>query len=85
MLPPTTLPMTTAQIVKETKKLLEIEEAHNLQSAGDGELPRESETGYTIDLSGKGVPKLPVEVIELIRDKVERCASVSPAWQRGIG
>ena len=67
-------PMTVAELVTYTKKELDADaERHaKLHAAGAVELPRESQTGATLDLSQKNLRALPVEVISLIRDKVER-------------
>ena len=69
-------PMTVSELVAFTKNELDadVERHAQLQATHPGELPRESHTGVTLDLSYKGVNALPVEVISLIRDKVERCA-----------
>lgn len=42
------------------------------QAADAGLLPTDSATGMTLDLSHKNIRALPVEVIGLIKDKVER-------------
>ena len=43
-----------------------------LQASGAGELLHESQTGVTLDLGHKNLRALPLEVIALIKDKVER-------------
>jgi len=64
----------TEELVEYTKRALE--ESAEKQRAGVGhpEVPPGwvSTAGDTLDLSNKGARKLPVEVIELIKDKVER-------------
>ena len=67
--------MTVPELVVFTKKELDAADADRLaklQAAGAGDLPRESQTGATLDLSHKNIHALPVEVIGLIKDKVER-------------
>ena len=43
-----------------------------LQAGGAGELLQDSQTGVTLDLGHKNLRILPLEVISLIKDKVER-------------
>ena len=78
-------PMTVAELVTFTKKELDAdaERQARLQAASAGELPRESQTGVTLDLSHRNLHALPVEVIALIKDKVERYACSGGGWGRG--
>lgn len=67
--------ISVAELVAFAKKELDAdneERQAKLQAASVGELPKESQTGATLDLSRKGISALPVEVIELIKDRVER-------------
>lgn len=65
-------PMTVGELVAFTKKELDAdaERQAKVAAAGAGEL--QSQTGVTLDLSHKNIHALPVEVIALIKDKVER-------------
>lgn len=67
--------MTATELVAYTKKELEADAARQAQqsAASGAELPRESQTGVTLDLSHKNIHALPVEVVGLIKDRVERC------------
>lgn len=66
--------MTAAELVAYCKKELDAdaERQAKLQAASAGELPRETQAGATLDLGNKNIHQLPVEVVELIKDKVER-------------
>jgi len=65
--------MTVGELVTFTRKELDAdaERQAKVSAAGLGGL--ESQTGATLDLSHKNIHALPVEVIALIKDKVERC------------
>ncbi len=68
-------PMSVAELVAYTKKELDADSAEKqakLQASSVGELPKESQNGATLDLSRRNISALPVEVIELIKDRVER-------------
>ncbi|KAK5171328.1 RAM signaling network component [Saxophila tyrrhenica] len=70
-------PMTVAGLVAHTKKELDADSTDKqakLLAASVGELPKESQNGATLDLSRQNISALPVEVIELIKDRVERLA-----------
>jgi hypothetical protein len=72
---PVAKPMSVAELVAFTKKELDAEASEKqakLLAASVGELPKESQTGATLDLSRQNINALPVEVIELIKDRVER-------------
>lgn len=64
--------LTVSDLVAYTKKELDAdaERQAKVSAAGIGAL--ESQTGATLDLSHKNLHALPVEVVALIRDKVER-------------
>lgn len=62
-------PMTVAEIVALTKKELNPEDERHVKVAATGIGALE---GQTLDLSHQGISVLPVEVIVLIKDKVER-------------
>ena len=64
----------TADLLTFIKKELDAdaERQAKLQASGAGELPHESETGVTLDLTHKNLRALPLEVIAVIKDKVER-------------
>lgn len=65
--------MTAAEVTAYVKKELDEDaERSQLQASNAGVLPTESATGVTLDLSHKYIHALPVEVIGLIKDKVER-------------
>lgn len=64
-------PMSASEVIAYVKQELEADEARQAQISTT-ELPRESQTGYTVDLSFKGISTLPVEVVLLIKEKVER-------------
>ena len=66
-------PMTVAELVTYTKRELD-EDAERLAKL-PADVPKESQTGVTLDLSHKGIRALPVEVIGLIKDRVERHGS----------
>ena len=66
--------MTVSELVAFTKKELDADADRQakLQATSPGEELRESQTGVTLDLSHKNTPTLPLEVVSLIKDKVER-------------
>lgn len=66
--------MSVPELVAFTKKELDADAEHQakLQAGGAEEVPRESHAGATLNLSDKNIHALPVEVIGLIKDKVER-------------
>jgi hypothetical protein len=67
-------PMTIAELVAFTKKELDSDaERARLQASSAGVLPAESQAGTTLDLSNEKIHALPVEVLVLIKDRVERC------------
>lgn len=67
--------MTAAEVTAYVKKELDedVERTHQYASNA-GVVPTESATGITLDLSHKYIHALPVEVIGLIKDRVERYA-----------
>ncbi|KAK3673747.1 RAM signaling network component [Recurvomyces mirabilis] len=69
-------PMTVAELVAFTQRQLEsdAEQQAHIKAAGlvGGHL--QSQTGSTLNLSHLEIPALPVEVVALIRDRVERYA-----------
>lgn len=66
-------------LVAYTKKELDAdaERQAKVSAAGSGGL--ESQTGATLDLSHRDIHALPVELIALIKDKVERCGTMTMA------
>jgi hypothetical protein len=66
--------MSVPDLVAYVKNELDADEERQAKAsaASAGELPRESQTGSTLDLSHKNINALPVEIIVLIKDKVER-------------
>ena len=71
---PDRAPMTVAELVAFTAKELDSDaERARLQASSAGVLPAESQAGTTLDLSNAKVHALPVEVVVLIKDRVERC------------
>lgn len=65
--------MTAAEVTAYVRKELDEDaERTHKQASNAGVLPDESGAGVTLDLSHKNIHALPVEVIELIKDKVER-------------
>lgn len=67
-------PMTAPELIAYVKNELDADEERQakVSAASAGELPRESQTGSTLDLSHRNLNVLPVEVVILIKDKVER-------------
>lgn len=67
-------PMTASELIAFVKNELDADEERQakVSAASAGEVPRESQTGSTLDLSHKNINVLPVEVVILIKDKVER-------------
>ena len=66
-------PMTLEELVVHTQNELDADaDRHATLQASAGDLSRASHTGATLDLSRKMLQVLPVEVIELIKDRVER-------------
>lgn len=70
--------MTAAEVTAHVKKELDEDAERAQQYASDaGVVPNESATGgVTLDLSHKYINALPVEVIGLIKDRVERYEQV---------
>ncbi|KAM0715280.1 hypothetical protein Q7P37_008778 [Cladosporium fusiforme] len=69
-------PMSTAEVVAYVRKELDIDDEHlaRVITANSADLPRDAHSGVTLDLSHKNIRELPVEVVALIKDKVERLA-----------
>ncbi|CAK1362557.1 uncharacterized protein RHO25_007185 [Cercospora beticola] len=69
-------PMTSEQLVELVTKELEDEQEREAKAAAviAGELPKDQQTGSTLDLSHKNISVLPAEVVLLIKDRVERLA-----------
>lgn len=65
--------MTAAEVTAYVKQELDedVQRTHQYASSA-GVLPTESAAGITLDLSHKYIHALPVEVIGLIKDRVER-------------
>ena len=65
---------TTESLVEYTKRSLEEAAGKNRAAIGSAEIPNSwaPSPGDTLDLSSKGAKELPLEVIEIIRDRVER-------------
>ena len=70
-------PMTSEQLVELVTKELEDEQEREAKAAAviAGELPKDQQTGSTLDLSHKNISVLPAEVVLLIKDRVERCVN----------
>lgn len=68
--------MSAAEVVAYVRKELDIDDEHlaRVITANSGDLPRDAHSGVTLDLSHKNIRELPVEVVALIKDKVERLA-----------
>ncbi|OQO03007.1 hypothetical protein B0A48_11291 [Cryoendolithus antarcticus] len=68
--------MAAADIIAFVKKELDIDDEHlaRVVTTSSGDFPRDAHSGVTLDLSHKNIRDLPVEVVGLIRDKVERLA-----------
>jgi hypothetical protein len=64
-------PMELQELIAFTRRELDADAERQAQVAADGGA-LESQTGATLDLSHKNIHALPVEVIALIKDKVER-------------
>lgn len=74
--------MNVNEIVAFVRKELDGDEEHlaRVISSNNGELPHDAHSGVTLDLSHKNIHELPVEVVALIKDRVERLAlSHNPA------
>jgi len=67
--------LTVAELVAYTKKELDADAERQAKVSAAGVGGFESQTGATLDLSHKKINALPVEVIALIKDKVERYES----------
>ncbi|KAI6858967.1 hypothetical protein KC316_g9464, partial [Hortaea werneckii] len=63
--------MTVSQLVEYTKQELDADAERQAKVSATGTGGLESQTGATLDLSHKNINALPVEVIALIKDKVE--------------
>lgn len=69
--------MTAAEVTAYVKRELDEDAAREQQYATSaGVVPTETSTGTTLDLSHKNIHALPVEVIGLIKDRVERSVHV---------
>ncbi|KAK0836230.1 RAM signaling network component [Friedmanniomyces endolithicus] len=67
--------MTVAELVAYTRHELDTDAERQAKVSAEGGVgDSQSQTGMTLDLSHKNINALPVEVIVLIRDKVERLA-----------
>ncbi|KAI7313630.1 hypothetical protein KC326_g5445 [Hortaea werneckii] len=66
--------LTVSQLVEYTKQELDADAERQAKVSATGTGGLESQTGATLDLSHKNINALPVEVIALIKDKVERLA-----------
>ena len=67
------VPMTREELVAYTQRELDSDaERHAGLQESAGAVPRVSHTGATLDLSRKMLQALPLEFIELIKDRVER-------------
>ncbi len=65
--------MTVAELVAYTRHELDTDAERQAKVSAEGGVgDSQSQTGMTLDLSHKNINALPVEVIVLIRDKVER-------------
>ena len=73
--------MTVSQLVEYTKQELDADAERQAKVSATGTGGLESQTGATLDLSHKNINALPVEVIALIKDKVERCAGPGQQWR----
>ena len=75
-------PMTVADLVAFTKRQLEsdAEQQAHIKAAGVVGGHLQSQTGSTLDLSRLEIPALPVEVVALIKDRVERYVWDNGGW-----
>ena len=66
--------MTSDEVIAYVKQELEADDGYQAQisSVSASGLPHESKAGSTLDLTFKGIKTLPVEVVLLIKDRVER-------------
>lgn len=66
--------MSVSDLVQFVKQELEQDDERQAKvtASGSDEALRESQTGATLDLSHKNIQALPVEILVLIKDKVER-------------
>ena len=74
-------PMTPVEVTAFVRRELDEDAVRaQIQASNAGVLPNESATGVTLDLSHKYIHALPVEVIGLIKDKVERYGCIHTNW-----
>lgn len=66
--------MSKAELLAYTQKELDADAERHAKAAAasNGEVPSESPAGATIDLSKKGIEELPIEIIQMISERVER-------------
>lgn len=76
-------PMTSEQLVEFVTKELDDEQEREAKAAAlsAGELPKDQQTGSTLDLSHRNISALPAEVVLLIKDRVERYAETREEGQ----
>ncbi|KAK4610501.1 Leucine-rich repeat-containing protein sog2 [Fulvia fulva] len=72
-------PMTVLELIAFVKKELDTDEERQAKIAlagdgGSGVVPEKAHSGHTLDLSHKNIEALPVAVVALIKERVERLA-----------
>ena len=65
-------PMPPSQVIVLTKEAMRDALLDRNQQAGDTSVGSDVKFGLTINLSHKSIQKLPEEVVDIIRDKLER-------------
>lgn len=73
--------MTVLELIAFVKKELDTDEERQAKIAlagdgGSGVVPEKAHSGHTLDLSHKNIEALPVAVVALIKERVERCVEV---------
>nr|POF10125.1 leucine-rich repeat-containing protein sog2 [Quercus suber] len=70
--------MSTAELIQFVKQELEQDDERQAKVVATGAemLPRESQTGATLDLSHKNISALPVEIVAMMKDKVLQLSSL---------
>ena len=74
--------MTVPELIAFVKKELDTDEERQAKIAlagedGGGVVPDKAHSGHTLDLSHKNIEALPVQVVALIKERVERWVTVT--------
>ncbi|GAO13386.1 hypothetical protein UVI_02013950 [Ustilaginoidea virens] len=68
--------MTSAQVIALAREAMQHALESEGQAADAGAVGTGLRSGVTVDLSRKGIQKLPEEVVDIVKDQLERCASL---------